>query len=78
MGGLLKAIFGGGDDSKKMLQEQQKQREMTQIAQARQGQEARDNSSDTAGQLAAAKSVRGQRLLLSGNDGGLATTVGAA
>lgn len=76
MSGLVRMIFGD-NSSKKALAEQQKQRELTQISQARSQQQARDTSAETAGQLAAAKVARGQRLLMSQNDGGLASALGA-
>lgn len=77
MGSFIQALFGGGDSSsKKALQEQQKQRELTQISQARASQQAKDNSTDTASQLATAKVARGQRLLTSREEGGLADTLG--
>jgi hypothetical protein len=60
------------------LAEQQKQRELTQISQARASQQAKDNSTDTAAQLASAKVARGQRLLISKSEGGLATDLGSA
>lgn len=79
MGSFIQAIFGGGDSSsKKALQEQQRQRELTQISQARASQEAKDNSTDTAAQISSAKVARGQRLLISKDDGGLATALGGA
>lgn len=80
MGGLVKAIFSGGsdDNSSAMLQEQQKQRELTQISQARQTQQAQDTSATTSGQLTAAKVARGQRLLISKEEGGLGATLGTA
>jgi hypothetical protein len=79
MGSFIQAICGGGDNSsKKALQEQQKQRELTQISQARASQQAKDNSADTAAQTAAAKVARGQRLLISKEEGGLASTLGSA
>ena len=79
MGSFIQAIFGGGDSSsKKALQEQQKQRELTQISQARASQQAKDNSAETAAQTSAAKVARGQRLLVSKEEGGLASTLGNA
>lgn len=80
MGGLVKGLFGGGQSSASTaaLAEQQKERELTQIAQARQRQAAADSAAQTSGQLTSMKTVRGQRLLLSKEEGGVSSTLGSA
>lgn len=73
---IVQGLFGGGSADKKAQQEAQRQRELQQIAQDRAAQSARDASDKTSGAVAAAKVVRGRRLLNSQESGGLATTLG--
>jgi hypothetical protein len=78
----IASIFGGGADTSaaqaQANAQAQQQRDLANIAQNRQEQAAQDQSADTAKQLAAAKPVRGRRLLLSGDSGGLASTLGGS
>lgn len=78
MSTLVQALFS--DPSKKASEDQQQQLELTQIAQARAQQQAQDEAAATAGALAAAKPVRGARLLVSKEAGGLGggSTLGTA
>lgn len=80
MGGLVKGIFGGGGgDSSALLAQQQQERRDAQLAQARQNQAAQDQLNSTDKALSGViKQPRGQRLLLSGESGGLATTLGGS
>lgn len=75
---FVQGLFGGNTAEKRAQAAADQERELTRITQAQQRQQAQDNAAQTAGQLAGAKQVRGQRLLLSKESSGLATTLGAA
>jgi hypothetical protein len=74
-------MFGGGSSAAADAAAKQaaQSRELSSIASARQEQLAQDQSTKTAGDLAAVgKTPRGRRLLLSNESGGLGSTLGTA
>ncbi len=72
---FISSLFGSSSAEK----EAERSRQMAEIAQQRQAQQLQEQKAETARQLAGAgKSVRGQRLLMSSESGGLADKLGAA
>lgn len=77
MGEMVSSIFGGGGAQKRAAAEAQRQRELTQIAQARQEEQLRAQEADTAAQTrATGKAPRGRRLLTFAGDENLSSTLG--
>ena len=77
MGEMVNALFGGGA-AKKAEQEATRQREMGDIARARQEQEMATQQQETDAQVrATGRAARGTRLLVAaGEAGGLASKLG--
>ena len=74
MSDFISALFGG---STKASEDVKRQQELARVAQLRQEQTVQDQKAETARQLAGAgKSVRGNRLLIAPEAGGLADKLG--
>lgn len=74
MGDFISGLFGG---STRATEEAKRQQDLSRVAQLRQEQTAQDQKAETARQLSGAgKAVRGNRLLIAPEAGGLADKLG--